>query len=500
MSKPVQSILIVEDSLLVSTAVMDILKEAGYDVDVADTGKAANDLLAKKQFNLILLDMMLPDTNGKTLLSAWQKTYPDLLVIFMTAHGDIPTAVECLRLGAFDFLTKPVEKPLLLKTVENALKHMNMAKQVTVLTQLTKRGASDYEQLQDVIAGSPVMVKTIEMLKMVSQSDFSCLLINGESGTGKGLLARTIHKMSRRAEKPFVEVNCSAMPATLIESELFGHKKGAFTDAKEEKIGLFEMADTGTLFLDEIGDMDVNLQTKLLKVMEEQKFRRIGGTQDISVNVAIIAATNQNLEKLVAENKFRLDLFYRLNVIPISIPPLRERMEDIQALSEHFIKFYSRKLGKDIGGFSEKAMNALMSYNWPGNVREFRNVVERGCILTPGKVIDNPEILFPGFRTNAPLVQPMHSAAPVAVSPVVPVAPPLPVPPVAVPATPVPPAPLSPETIDENNFPVLPLARAEELTIRAAMKAAEGNKNKAASILGLHRTTLYKKLEEYHIE
>lgn len=488
MSKTTHSVLIVEDSLLVSTAVMDILKEAGYDVDVADSGKGANELLAKKTFNLVLLDMMLPDTNGKTLLAAWQKTYPELLVIFMTAHGDIPTAVECLRLGAFDFLTKPVEKPLLLKTVENALKHMSMAKQVTVLTQLTKRGASDYEQLQDVIAGSPVMVKTIEMLKMVSQSDFSCLLINGESGTGKGLLARTIHKMCRRAENPFVEVNCSAMPATLIESELFGHKKGAFTDAKEEKIGLFEMADTGTLFLDEIGDMDVNLQTKLLKVMEEQKFRRIGGTQDISVNVAIIAATNQNLEKLVAENKFRLDLFYRLNVIPISIPPLRDRMEDIPALSEHFIKFYSRKLGKEINGFSEKAMSALLSYNWPGNVREFRNVVERGCILTPGKLIDNPEILFPGFKVATSVIQPTHNAVPAALT-----AP-------AVPAVSVSASNAEPIVLDENNFPVLPLAKAEELTIKAAMKAAEGNKNKAASILGLHRTTLYKKLEEYHIE
>jgi len=481
MNKP--AILIVEDNLLVSTAVQDILKEEGYDTAAAESGKAANEILSKKSFNIVILDMMLPDTNGRELLTAWQKSFPEMLVIFMTAHGDIPTAVDCLRLGAFDFLTKPVEKPLLLKTIQNGLKHLNMAKEVTVLKQLTKRGSSsDYSQMEDVIAGSPVMLKTLDMIKLVAKSDFSCVLIKGESGTGKGLLARTIHKMGNRADKPFVEVNCSAIPATLIESELFGHKKGAFTDAKEEKIGLFEMADTGTLFLDEIGDMDFNLQAKLLKVIEEQKFRRIGSTGDISVNVAIIAATNQNVEKLVEQSKFRLDLFYRLNVIPVEIPPLRDRTEDIEALAEHFVKFFSRKFGKNIQGFSPVSVSALKAYSWPGNVREFRNVVERGCILSPGNIIDNPEILFPssGFSkavTAAVSSSPSQSEAQPGI--------------VHVQTT---------GSLDENTFPAMPLAKAEELVIKAAMREAKNNKNKAASILGLHRTTLYKKLEEYHIE
>jgi transcriptional regulator with PAS, ATPase and Fis domain len=247
----------------------------------------------------------------------------------------------------------------------------------------------------------------------------------------------------------------------LIESELFGHVKGAFTDAKDNKIGLFEMADSGTLFLDEIGDMDFNLQAKLLKVMEEQKFRRIGGTKDISVNVAILAATNQNIEKLVEENKFRLDLYYRLNVIPVEIPPLRERLDDISSLADHFIKFFARKFGKNIKSFSDEAFGALKKYSWPGNVREFRNVVERACILTKGDVIDNLEILFPGTSFKPSVADDASPAV--------------------------------------GGISAMPLAEAEKLVMRAAMEEAGGNKNKAASILGVHRTTLYKKLEEYSI-
>lgn len=461
-------ILVVEDNLLVSSAVKDILSEDGFEVSCAETAKEAKALASKDQFNVAILDMMLPDANGRDLLAAWQKDCPEMLVIMMTAHGDVPTAVDCLRAGAYDFLTKPVEKPLLLKTVQNAMKHLGMARKVSALTELSKR-EMDSSQTGDIVAKSPSMLKTLEMVRLVAQSDFSCVLIKGESGTGKGLLARTIHKLGGRAGKPFVEVNCSALPANLIESELFGHKKGAFTDAKEEKVGLFELADSGTIFLDEIGDMDFNLQAKLLKAMEEQKFRRIGGTADITVNVAVVAATNQDVERLVKENKFRLDLYYRLNVIPLEISPLRERTEDIPALADHFIKFFSRKFGKGITGFGPAAMSSLMSYSWPGNVREFRNVVERGCILSPGPTIDNPEILFPygekisGGSGNA------HAASS---------------------GTP---------SFDESNFPVMPLAKLEDLAIRAALREAKGNKNKAASMLGLHRTTLYKKIEEYKI-
>jgi len=323
----------------------------------------------------------------------------------------------------------------------------------------------------------------------VAQSDFSCLLITGESGTGKGLLARTIHNLGHRAGKPFIEVNCSALPATLIESELFGHKKGAFTDAKEDKIGLFEMADTGTIFLDEIGDMDIKLQAKLLKVMEEQTFRRIGGSEDIKVNVAIIAATNQDIEKQVKENKFREDLFYRLNVIPIKLPPLRERPDDLKPLSEHFIRFFSRKFGKNIKGVTEPVFAVLRDYDWPGNVREFRNVIERACILSRGELIEDPAVLFPG-RMNLCVTTPRPVTAAVAEgsAPSVVSASSGAVPVVVTTTGPI------------TSLPAMPLAEAEKLVIQAAMRDAEGNKNKAAAILGLHRTTLYKKLEEYGIQ
>ncbi len=486
-------ILVVEDNLLVSAAVKDILVEDGFDAVCAESSKEAAAALAKDQFNLVILDMMLPDANGRDLLPVWQKSFPEMLIVMMTAHGDVPTAVDCLRLGAHDFLTKPVEKPLLLKTVHNALKHLTMAKKVDALTELNKREVQT-RQSGDVVANSASMRKTLEMLRLVAGSDFSCMLIKGESGTGKGLLARTVHKMGGRAGKPFVEVNCSALPANLIESELFGHKKGAFTDAKEDKVGLFELADTGTIFLDEIGDMDISLQAKLLKAMEEQKFRRIGGTSDISVNVAIIAATNQNVEQRVKEGKFRLDLYYRLNVIPIEISPLRERPEDIQALSEHFLKFFSRKFGKSLKGFGPAAMQALLSYSWPGNVREFRNVVERGCILTSGEIIDNPEILFPYSSSSLGV----HSPSPVVAAPAAPqAAAPLAAAPAAPAAAVL--APAAPSSFDGESFPVMTLAKAEELAIRAALREAKGNRNKAASILGLHRTTLYKKIEDYKI-
>ena len=492
-------ILVVEDNLLVSAAVKDILVEDGFEAVCAESAKEAAAALAKDQFNLVILDMMLPDANGRDLLPIWQKDYPSMLIVMMTAHGDVPTAVDCLRLGAHDFLTKPVEQPLLLKTVHNALKHLTMARKVDTLTELNKREVQT-RQMGDVIANSQAMRKTLDMLRLVTASDFSCILIKGESGTGKGLLARTIHKMGGRANKPFVEVNCSALPANLIESELFGHKKGAFTDAKEDKVGLFELADTGTIFLDEIGDMDISLQAKLLKAMEEQKFRRIGGTADISVNVAIIAATNQNVEQRVKEGKFRLDLYYRLNVIPIEISPLRDRPEDIQALSDHFLKFFSRKFGKSLKGFGPVAMQALLSYSWPGNVREFRNVVERGCILTSGETIDNPEILFPfsssslGTHSQSP-AKPL--APPAAAADSAPLAAPAQVQPSF--AATAPAVQTGPVALDETNFPVMPLAKAEELAIRAALREAKGNRNKAASILGLHRTTLYKKIDDYKI-
>jgi DNA-binding NtrC family response regulator len=454
MSNP--KILIVEDNILVSHAVRDMLTDAGYETDVAETGKAANKLIKTGQFNIALLDMVLPDTHGNKLLKAWDK-YADLRIIVMTAYGEVNTAVECLKNGASDFLVKPVDKELLLKSIEKICPRGSAAPSTSpsVGRKQTNSGQSD-----ELIFASKEMAKTMDIISMVAINDFSSLLITGESGTGKGMLSRTIHKMGRRSDKPFVEINCSALPANLIESELFGHKRGAFTDAKEDKVGLFELANEGTLFLDEIGDMDIKLQSKLLKAIEEKSFRRIGCNNSIKVDIQIIAATNANIFESIKNAEFRLDLYYRLSVIPIELAALRDRRDDLEVLCEHFIKIFSRKFGKKIDGFSTEANEVLKTYSWPGNVRELSNVVERGCILARGSEITEDLLMLPKDVSLVPGGANMPICS-------------------------------------EGNQT---LAEAEERAIRSAFVRANGNKNEAARILGMHRTTLYKKLEEYKIE
>lgn len=386
------SVLVVEDNALVATSVKGILTKEGYDVTVVGEGREAEDALQDSPFDVALLDLMLPDTNGRELLRKWRETQPDMLVVIMSAYGDIAQAVECIKLGAHDFLAKPVEKALLKKTIANAVDQRQLNRQVTALTELNQRQGAE---LGEIIGSAPALQQAIDLAGRVAENDFSCLFIRGESGTGKGMFAKSIHRIGRRATKPFVDVNCSALPSTLIESELFGHRKGAFTDAKEDKAGLFELADGGTLFLDEIGDMDVNLQAKLLKVIEEQRFRRLGDTKDRKVDVCIMAATHQDVETLVAEGRFREDLYYRLNVIPLQMPPLRDHKEDIPALCDSFISFYAKKFGCPARRFSDEAMARFMEYTWPGNVRELRNLVERGCLLARDEVITDDHLLLP---------------------------------------------------------------------------------------------------------
>ena len=451
-------ILIVEDNVLVGMSLKEILSDVGYNVTTVEDAKNAAKHLKKSSYNVALLDMHLPDASGKDLLKKWAKDYPEMAIIIFTAHGDINMAVECLKAGAYDFLTKPVEKVDLLKTVENGLQHHQLSKEVNVLKEINKR-KTDSTMLGDIIGNSESISDIVDLAEQVAQSNYSCLLITGESGTGKGLFAKTMHRAGQRRDKPFVEVNCSALPATLIESELFGHKRGSFTDAKEDKIGLFQMADGGTLFLDEIGDMDIQLQAKLLKVMEEQTFRRIGDTRNIKVDVCIIAATNQKLEERVSNNEFREDLYYRLNVIPLKLSPLRERMGDVTVLAEYFLSHFARKLCKGITGFTDDAVKALTTYNWPGNVRELRNVVERGCILCQNAEVDAKQLMVPQVNKNIDTTE-----------------------------------------VSYYRIPAMPLEDAERLVIESAMKEADGNKNQAAKTLGIHRTTLYKKLEEYGIE
>jgi len=453
---PNPRILIVEDNVLVGHAVRDMLIESGYEAEVAETGKAADKLIKTGRFNVALLDMVLPDTSGKKLLKAWEK-YAELRIIVMTAYGEVNTAVDCLKSGASEFLVKPVEKSLLLENIEKvyprATKHV-AAKPVA-------KGSAKSVSNDEIIFTSKAMERTMEIVEMVSNSDFSSLLITGESGAGKGMLSRAIHRSGHRADKPFVEINCSALPANLIESELFGHKRGAFTDAKEDKVGLFELANGGTLFLDEIGDMDFKLQSKLLKAIEEKSFRRIGGVNSIKVDVQIIAATNADIFASINKGNFRLDLYYRLSVIPLEISPLRERKADVPLLCEHFIKMYSHKFGRKITGFTEEAMAVLMDYSWPGNVRELSNVVERGCILSKDEYIGIERLMLPKDASLVPSGMVQHAS------------------------------------VDNK---LMTLAEAEERAIRVAIQKADGNKNEAARILGVHRTTLYKKLEEYGIE
>ncbi len=461
----IKKILIVEDNMLVNMAVVDILRDAGYKTFACDTGKEANKILKKEEINLIILDMMLPDTLGTKLITSWQKTYPKAVIVMITAHGDVPTAVKCLRGGAYDFLTKPVEKKVILKTVNNALKHQQLISNIdpVILHDIedinqNNSASKNKKSSVNIISSAPKMQRIIQFMELISKSDFSSVLLEGESGTGKGLLARTLHKMSNRSNKPFVEVNCSALPPTLIESELFGHKKGAFTDAKEDKIGLFEMADNGILFLDEIGDMNIDLQSKLLKIMEEQRFRPVGGDKDITVNVAIIAATNQDVQSLVEQNKFRLDLYYRLNVLPIVIPPLRDRKEDIPQLCEFFVESLNKKLSRDIKGVSSEVLTLLKRYDWPGNVREFRNVIERGCILTTANKITDCDLLFPFNKDKLFLA-----------------------------------------TTKTAKIPAMSLAEAECLAIGTALAESNNDHKIAAKILQITPTALTKKIQKHEL-
>ena len=454
---PKPRVLIVEDNALVSHAIRDMIVEAGYEAEVAENGRLADKMVKTGKFPLVLLDMMLPDIPGEKLLKAWEK-YAGMAVIVVTAHGEVSTAVECLKHGAVDFLVKPVDKERLLASLASARPADSVntnpsAPAPAVVAESSAPAAANIpvNRAVDLVFASSSMRRTVEIAALVAQSDFSSVLITGESGAGKGMLARTMHKLSNRAARPLVEINCSALPATLIESELFGHKKGSFTDAKEDKVGLFEMANGGIVFLDEIGDMDVKLQTKLLKAIEDRSIRRVGDVQNIKIDISIVAATNADLLALVKDGKFRLDLYHRLNVIPLHIESLRQRREDIPLLIQHFLDIFSRKFRRKVTGFTPGAMARLMDYEWPGNVRELANVVERGCILTRSETIPEDYLLLPGSSTPAVVVE-------------------------------------------EEDLGTL--AQMEERLIRSAMRKAAGNKGDAAKILGLHRSTLYKKLED----
>lgn len=375
-----QKILLVDDERLLRWSLRRKCEAWNYSVEEAETCAQALEVIEHSRPDLALLDVRLPDGNGVDLLQQISQNTPGLPVLMITADPKVEDIKRAIRLGAFDYLTKPIDFDELQLNISNALEHSRLREQVGTLREQL-RNKSEF------VAPSATMQTLLAFVRKVAQSEASAILIQGESGVGKDLVARLLHEESARRDFPFVAINCSAIPENLLEAELLGHEKGAFTDAKAMKRGLMETAHRGTLFLDEIGEMPMLLQSKLLRLLEDQTFRRVGGVRDISVDVRIVAASNRNLAEAVRDGQFREDLYYRLMVIPIFIPPLRHRREDVLPLARHFVALYNQRFRKNIRGFSPEAEALLTGYDWPGNVREVKNAIQRAMILE-----DGPEI------------------------------------------------------------------------------------------------------------
>jgi DNA-binding NtrC family response regulator len=377
------TILVVDDEPLIRWSLSERLKTDGYEVLEAETGRAALEKLAEG-VDLVLLDYRLPDTDGVTVLRKIKEFDQDILVILLTAFASVETAVEAMKLGAYHFANKPFNLDEVAATVERALEATRLRREVR---QFHTNAARPYS-LNHIVGSSPAITALRHLVARVAVSPASTVLLTGESGTGKDLVAKVIHYTSDRSSKPFMNITCSALPEQLLESELFGHERGAFTDARMQKKGLLETADGGTVFLDEIGEMTPGLQAKLLRFLEEKSFKRVGGATDIHVNVRVIAATNRNLERDVEKHQFRADLFFRLNVLPIAMPPLRSHAEDIPLLVEYFIDTFNTEFRKRVLGATPSAYALLQGYGWPGNVRELRNVIERAMLLSERDRLD----------------------------------------------------------------------------------------------------------------
>jgi two-component system response regulator AtoC len=378
------SILIIDDDETIRYFLARDLEAEGFQVSTAETGQAGLKALERETADLVLLDIRLPDLGGIEVLQRIVQHWPDQIVVMLTGEPDHETAVQAMRLGARDYLTKgkPIREELLL-VIDRELSAQRLGREV----QHHRRERSQRFTRDFVRGESQAMQRVYAIVEQVAASDSTSALIEGESGTGKELIAHWIHDLSSRRDKPMLEVNCAAIPRELLESELFGHEKGAFTDARQQKQGLLELADGGTLFLDEVGEMSLTIQVKLLRVLERMTFKRVGGTKDISVSVRVISATNQNLESMVREQRFREDLYYRLKVVPIRVPALRERREDILPLARHFLDQFNRSFGKSFAEIEPEAERILLSYPWPGNIRELRNLFERIVLLNNGSRI-----------------------------------------------------------------------------------------------------------------
>jgi DNA-binding NtrC family response regulator len=454
---PHERILIVEDEPDLRQIFVDILTTDGYDISTAHDGEMAIQMLSENTYDLSLIDLYLPKADGFQVLAHLQRVSSSTSAIVMTGHASIESAVEAMKQGAADYLTKPVAIDQLRIVVKKALDVRRLQQENRLLRHQLK---TKY-RFENLIGTSQAMQQVFELIEKVADAE-STVLILGESGTGKELVARAIHFNSHRAEKPLVPVNCGAIPEGLLESELFGHERGAFTGAARTRVGRFELANGGTIFLDEVGDKSAALQVKLLRVLQEQNFERVGGSRSVRVDVRIIAATNRNLDEAVEHGEFREDLYYRLSVIPLNLPSLRERKEDIPLLLQHFVDQFNRLRDRKLQGVSPHALHMLMNYHWPGNVRELENLVDRVVVLK-GHGLVEPEDLPEKMRaawTPTPAVTAM-------------------------------------DLPDEGFCLDIAVKEFERELIARALQKADGVKNKAAQLLGIKRTTLIEKLKRH---
>jgi DNA-binding NtrC family response regulator len=377
-----QKILVVDDEQKICLIISQILSEEGFIVETVNSGEVAIELLDTFLPDLVLMDQNMPGMNGIETMEEIKSRHPEIMVIILTAFGSIPLAVAAIKKGAYDYLSKPFDNEELLLLIQRALEHRRLTEEVSQL----KKQLQEKYSFTNIIGVSPKMQQVFEQINRVCATD-ATVLVQGESGTGKELIMKALHYHSHRKDKPLVTVNCGAIPINLLESEFFGHEKGAFTDAKERKIGKFEQAQGGTIFLDEVGELPLDAQVKLLRVLDDRKVTRIGGYESILLDVRVIAATNKNLADEVKSGRFRLDLFYRLNIVTINVPPLRERNEDIPLLAEHFIEKYNKRLGMEVKSVSKSAMSYLQDYHWHGNVRDLENAIQSAMILVQDDTI-----------------------------------------------------------------------------------------------------------------
>ncbi len=450
------TILVIDDKDSMREMLTASLTSEGYDVEVASSGDVGIAKSKEKHFDVILTDLKMPDISGMDVLTQVKENDPETAVIVMTAYGTIETAVEAMKRGAFDFLQKPFDIDHLQMLVERALENQRLVAENLLLREELAQSLG----FAQIIGASEKMVEVSRLVQKVSPSD-TAVLLTGESGTGKELFARAIHSISNRKNKPYITINCAAIPGELLENELFGSERGAFTSSHARKMGKFEIADGGTVFLDEIGDLEFSLQAKLLRVLQEHSFERLGGNKPIEVDVRVIAATNQNLQEAIGKQKFREDLFYRLSVFPIHIPPLRERHDDIVPLANYFVEKYSRRMKKGEKSLSREAIVILERYHWPGNVRELENTIERSIILTEGKKI-KPEHL----AIRLPSSEDIRLR----------------------------------EGAGLRDVGQYAQAQAERGMIVRVLGQTHGNKRKTAEILKIDYTTLFEKIKKYAID